>query len=316
MPTPLPSTASLTGAGVTQGTFKTQLAAIRQYLADLLAATGDSEDSFLRQWGIGEVKTFAYDFAPVDDGTIKIVACDGAAYSRTAFPIAFARLGTLHGSGDGSTTFNMPPPGRVWVGAGTSVVAFNFATTDVNTGTDVITVPSNESLYTGTPAVFSTTGTPPAPLVASTTYYWIKLSATTGKLATSLANAIAGTAIDLTTQGAGTHTVTINYTTRTVGQKFGEETHAQVIGEVPSHAPTAGALSSTTVTIQGISQGGDGAGIRILPYRVQSAPINPIDASTISASTSTTVTVNPIGGSGAMNNTQPSVVGKQMIRIK
>lgn len=43
----------------------------------------------------------------------------------------------------------------------------------------------------------------PAPLVSGTVYYAIAVSATSLKLATSLANARAGTAIDLTTQGTG-----------------------------------------------------------------------------------------------------------------
>ena len=34
--------------------------------------------------------------------------CDGAAYSRTAFPDLFACIGTDYGAGDGSTTFNVP----------------------------------------------------------------------------------------------------------------------------------------------------------------------------------------------------------------
>lgn len=34
--------------------------------------------------------------------------CDGSAVSRIAFPELFAFLGTSEGSGDGSTTFNLP----------------------------------------------------------------------------------------------------------------------------------------------------------------------------------------------------------------
>jgi microcystin-dependent protein len=34
--------------------------------------------------------------------------CDGAAVSRTAFAGLFARIGTLYGAGDGTTTFNLP----------------------------------------------------------------------------------------------------------------------------------------------------------------------------------------------------------------
>lgn len=41
----------------------------------------------------------------------------GQAISRTDYPICFARLGTTYGSGDGSTTFNLPDlRGRVTAG--------------------------------------------------------------------------------------------------------------------------------------------------------------------------------------------------------
>lgn len=36
------------------------------------------------------------------------LACNGAAVSRTTYDKLFAAIGTLHGSGDGSTTFNVP----------------------------------------------------------------------------------------------------------------------------------------------------------------------------------------------------------------
>ena len=45
--------------------------------------------------------------------------CDGAAYSRTEYPELFAAIGTIYGSGDGSTTFNVPNLAtRVPVGKG------------------------------------------------------------------------------------------------------------------------------------------------------------------------------------------------------
>lgn len=45
--------------------------------------------------------------------------CDGAAYSRTEYQELFAAIGTIYGSGDGSTTFNVPNlQTRVPVGAG------------------------------------------------------------------------------------------------------------------------------------------------------------------------------------------------------
>lgn len=45
--------------------------------------------------------------------------CDGAPYSRTAYPELFAAIGTHYGAGDGSTTFNVPDlTTRVPIGAG------------------------------------------------------------------------------------------------------------------------------------------------------------------------------------------------------
>lgn len=45
--------------------------------------------------------------------------CDGSAISRTTFATLFARLGTAHGAGDGSTTFNVPDlRGQFVVGVG------------------------------------------------------------------------------------------------------------------------------------------------------------------------------------------------------
>lgn len=81
-----------------------------------------------------------------------------------------------------------------------------FATTDVSTGTDVITVGVN--VATGTPVKVTSTTTVPAGLTSGTVYYAINVSSTTIKLATSRTNATAGTAIDITSQGSGTHTLT------------------------------------------------------------------------------------------------------------
>lgn len=83
-----------------------------------------------------------------------------------------------------------------------------FASTDVNTSTDVITVPSNTWMTTGKPVTYWQGTTVPAGLTQAATYYIIRLTATTIKLATTAANAAAGTAIDLTSQGSGTHCLT------------------------------------------------------------------------------------------------------------
>lgn len=77
--------------------------------------------------------------------------------------------------------------------------------------TDIITVAGGTVPNTGTAVTVSSSGTLPTGLTAGTRYYVIKLSASTFKLATTIANANASTAIDITGAGTGTHTVvTVN----------------------------------------------------------------------------------------------------------
>lgn len=77
--------------------------------------------------------------------------------------------------------------------------------TDIGTYTSTTQLPSN--LITGTRVRVSTTTTLPAPLAAATDYYLTQLSDSTFKLSTSYANLVAGTYIDFTTTGTGTHTI-------------------------------------------------------------------------------------------------------------
>jgi len=80
------------------------------------------------------------------------------------------------------------------------------AGTDICTWTSTANIPSN--VLTGTKVRLTTTTTLPAGLALATDYYVIALSSTTFSLATSYANAVAGTAINITDAGTGTHTVT------------------------------------------------------------------------------------------------------------
>lgn len=60
-------------------------------------------------------------------------------------------------------------------------------------------------------------GALPTGLSAGTDYYLIRVSATTARVATSLANAVAGTAIAYTDAGTGTHTMTVQIPRYTTG---------------------------------------------------------------------------------------------------
>ncbi|MGV0986043.1 MAG: phage tail protein [Limnohabitans sp.] len=82
----------------------------------------------------------------------------------------------------------------------------------VSTTTEALTFAQPITIDTGDGVKVSSTATVPSPLVAGTTYYAIKVTDTSYQLATTMANAFAGTAIDLTSAGSGQHTLAqVNY---------------------------------------------------------------------------------------------------------
>jgi hypothetical protein len=89
----------------------------------------------------------------------------------------------------------------------TAQSTLNAVTFTATAATDIITYatvdPKNLSKVR-----FTTTTTLPSPLQLNTDYWLIRQSATTAKVASTYANAIAGTAIDITDTGTGTHTMT------------------------------------------------------------------------------------------------------------
>ncbi len=85
----------------------------------------------------------------------------------------------------------------------------NSATFTGNTNDTLTAVsPSTHNFATGQTVILTTSNTLPAPLAVLTTYYVINLTSGTFKLASTLADALAGTPIDITTTGTGTHTAT------------------------------------------------------------------------------------------------------------
>lgn len=77
---------------------------------------------------VGTVKAFAGSTAPT--GWLK---CDGSAISRTTYSALFAVIGTTYGSGNGSTTFNVP---NVKLQGGTISVLGNGKTLGMTDGTN------------------------------------------------------------------------------------------------------------------------------------------------------------------------------------
>jgi len=84
---------------------------------------------------------------------------------------------------------------------------FDFLDADVSVAADTITETAH-GFATGSPIRLTTTGTVPGGLATGVTYWVIRTDANTIQLATSRANALIGTQIDITSAaGGGTHTV-------------------------------------------------------------------------------------------------------------
>lgn len=122
-----------------------------------------------------------------------------------------------------------------------------------NAGTDIITH-SAYDIADRTRVQLTTTTTLPGGLALATDYWTVRQSSTTSKLASSRADAIAGTTIDITDAGTGTHTITTllpRYTDGAGVQCF--VTPTTVMGAAtPSlrvtYTPATGASGQTTPT--------------------------------------------------------------------
>lgn len=132
-----------------------------------------------------EVKAYAGSTAP--EGYL---LCQGQAVSRTTYSALFAVLGTSHGQGDGSTTFNLPDyrgtflRGRVNVSTvtGSGTASLNNATfTSHGLNRTGFKVRLSSGTLSG--------------LATATDYFVIVVDSNTLAFSTTLANAIAGTKV-------------------------------------------------------------------------------------------------------------------------
>jgi microcystin-dependent protein len=179
---------------------------------------------------------FMYPAAAAPTG---FLLCDGSAVSRTTYAGLFAVTSTTYGAGDGSTTFNLPDlrsrfPLGYSASAPTKVFTFASRSSNVITVTGADNHAHNE-LQTGQAVLYSAPSGAMTGLTHNTTYYVVRVTATTFSLATSVANANAGTVISLSSDGTGAQTFTATYTVRPMAQSGGEETHALSDAEMPSH---------------------------------------------------------------------------------
>jgi hypothetical protein len=99
------------------------------------------------------------------------------------------------------------------------VASQNFLPAAVDLTSEEITITGHDYKRTGFRVRISSSGTIVGGLAINTDYYVIIVNANTIKLATTRANALAGTAINLTSIGTGTHTISqaegADYSSRT-----------------------------------------------------------------------------------------------------
>lgn len=85
----------------------------------------------------------------------------------------------------------------------------NSKTFTATAATPTVLTITGWDIQEGTPLRLTTTTTLPAGLALNTTYYWHRVSATTGNLSTSMNNLDAATYVAASDTGTGTHTLTL-----------------------------------------------------------------------------------------------------------
>lgn len=125
----------------------------------------------------------------VDANTIKLATTFANAIGNTAIDLTTTGGGVL-------TAF-------IAVSRGIHAGGYGVTISSVNTGADSITA-TDHGFSTGRAVQIMSQGTVPGGLTEHVTYYVIRLTSSTFQLATTAANAAAGTFIDITSAGSGT----------------------------------------------------------------------------------------------------------------
>jgi len=114
--------------------------------------------------------------------------CDGRAISRAEYPQLFLSIGTSHGQGNGSTTFNLPDYRGQFLRGRVDITTINGSGTAASNNATFNNHGINRTGFKVRLSSGALTG-----LAGSTDYFAIVIDANTLAFATSLGNAIAGT---------------------------------------------------------------------------------------------------------------------------
>ena len=109
--------AAVTNAKIASGVLTFDRLATAAIATKVEAEAGTSQVKLMTPWAVAQAVAAQippavptgmisfFDLTQIPDGWL---LCDGSAVSRTTYANLFAKIGTRHGAGDGSTTFNLP----------------------------------------------------------------------------------------------------------------------------------------------------------------------------------------------------------------
>lgn len=156
--------------------------------------------------------------------------------------------------GDGVTTTDIEIP--------LPLTDVTYASTDVTTGTDTVAAVAHGMTTGDGPYRVTTSGTLATGLAVDTNYWIIAPTAGTFKYASSYANALAGTAVDLTAAGSGN--TTLKRTANDVLVALLVDRLNSAVGKNYTAAQVTGSGDTDTFTVTG-SAAGEWFSIEILP---------------------------------------------------
>lgn len=167
----------------------------RKVYTDISSATSGTDVELLVATAINALTGFTAVITTANSTTH--MNCTAVNAGVVTAPTVYSKNGA---SGTGSITKSVTTPGTA---------------SAVNIGNDQVTITAHGQV-TGSKGQMTTSSALPTGLSTSTDYFIIVIDANTVQFATSLANAVAGTAIDLTNAGVGTQTFTPTTSTSNV----------------------------------------------------------------------------------------------------
>lgn len=178
---------------------------------------------------VGELRPFSAALAAKNGW----VLADFSAINRVTYAGLFATVGVAHGPGDGVNTFNVQDTrsrGLIGDGTGTTVETLTTITAAAN----AVAVASNKDLYiTGMPV--AVTGASGFAGLVNGSYFIIRdmTDLTHISFATTLTNAQNN--VPMVVTGTGNATLTVTQATRTVGDRGGQDEHAETSTQQLAH---------------------------------------------------------------------------------